>query len=359
MRRGITRSVLVLVLAGTTGVCIPRAVSAQALHTGDTASVEVLGLKRWTVSMLGDSVRRRAAGASLASSASATILRDVLGFPDAAATEFYWQDDDGAMRGPVFVISVVEPQDSMRVRWTTIGNGPAPDASWPRIMAAVTDSAGSVDDIGLGTAVAAYGRARRLGIDSAFTEMVAADPAGAFRSAAVWRVLRQLGGPAHRSRALATLRTHPDAAQRIAALGVLQNFTASDPAWHALVRALRDPDPYVRGVAIQTLSALAYSEPRRVDWTLAAADLRLLLGGTNQPAFLRLLGVLEQTQVHPALAAELLAGNADLLLAHAGSEVHMVRRAATALLGRLSGRPDAGLEGWRRWAMELRAKRPQ
>lgn len=358
MTHAAMRLVQFLVAFGCAGLtALPAA--AQLVQGRDTASAELLGLSRWTRAMLEDSLRVRAPGVALASVASARILREVLRFADAEATEFYWQDDEGAVRGPVFVISVVEPQDSARVQLRALPATRPEEAAWPSISAAISDSSGRVDDIALGVAVASYTEVRAVGLDSGFALMVQGDAAGAFRSAPVWRELVRHVSPASLQRARATLASHADPAQRIAALGVLQNFPREDAAWHAIVGALRDPHPYVRGVAVQVLSALAYRHARQVDWRASAGDLRLLLGGTNLPAFIRLVGALQRTGVGPSLAPALLAGgNAELLLAHAGSSVHMVRQSARSLLGMLGGRPDATVEEWRGWALTLRLPRP-
>src|SRR5687768_11083939 len=87
---------------------------AQNVITLPGKTVEVLGLKRWTIAMIQDSMAKYAPGESLTSHACAAVLRYKLGFADAAATTYVgWPRGDTIQR---IVVSVVEPQDSSRVR---------------------------------------------------------------------------------------------------------------------------------------------------------------------------------------------------------------------------------------------------
>jgi hypothetical protein len=53
-----------------------------------SGSLEIIGLRRWTVPMLEDSLRRIRPDVALGDAACAAILRDSLGFPDAAVLRF-------------------------------------------------------------------------------------------------------------------------------------------------------------------------------------------------------------------------------------------------------------------------------
>jgi hypothetical protein len=75
-------------------------------------SIEVVGLQRWTIAMMQDSLAKYAPGTTLDSHACAAALRYQLGFADAAATS-YELPGDSLER---VVVIVVEPQDSARVR---------------------------------------------------------------------------------------------------------------------------------------------------------------------------------------------------------------------------------------------------
>ena len=86
---------------------------AQAVLETPSATVEVLGLKRWTVQMLQDSLAARAPGTSLTSHACAAVLRAKLGFADAAVVHF----GSGGRAKKYVAITVIEPQDLARVRY--------------------------------------------------------------------------------------------------------------------------------------------------------------------------------------------------------------------------------------------------
>jgi len=75
-------------------------------------TVEVIGLRRWTLAMVQDSMAKYAPGESLASHACAAVLRYQLHFAEASAMTFLGMSGDSIER---VVVSVVEPQDSARV----------------------------------------------------------------------------------------------------------------------------------------------------------------------------------------------------------------------------------------------------
>ena len=80
---------LVLVAAGAP----LRAQTRAELPLRDGRVVEVLGLRRWTLAMLQDSLARYAPGERLERHSCAAALRYRLGFADAAATEVFGSPD--------------------------------------------------------------------------------------------------------------------------------------------------------------------------------------------------------------------------------------------------------------------------
>src|ERR1051325_440076 len=97
-------------------------------------TIEVLGLNRWTIQMIQDSMTKYAPGESLASHACAAVLRYQLGFADASSTTYM-----GFIRGdtiPRVVIALVEPQDSARVQYRDIPmDTTKPYAPWKTAIA--------------------------------------------------------------------------------------------------------------------------------------------------------------------------------------------------------------------------------
>jgi hypothetical protein len=87
--------------------------------------VEVIGLKRWTVEELAEAFRQHAPERSLFSSACKVILRDSLGFPDAAVVRRRVTSESGKQSDRV-TITVVEPADAARIQFR-----PAPPQALP------------------------------------------------------------------------------------------------------------------------------------------------------------------------------------------------------------------------------------
>ena len=66
----------------------PAALPAQARYDAPKARVEVMGLKRWTLPMLRDSIRHYVPGQDLHDAACMVTLREKLGFADALVTTY-------------------------------------------------------------------------------------------------------------------------------------------------------------------------------------------------------------------------------------------------------------------------------
>ena len=301
--------------------------------------VELIGLRRWTVPMIQDSLRRYAPNDSLLSHACAAVLRDKLHFADASVAVYPAEG-----QGKTYIaVTVVEPQDSARVRYRAVPRDSAPDAPGyapvRRVVAADTP-----------TYQRLLRRADLLRSDRplapADSELRPALPVRAFA-----RAHRR---PADRDRALRVLAADGNARNRAAALVVLGNFAGEDRAWWALADALRDPAPIVSVTAQQLLAGLVQSAPRPVDWRPAAESLRALLDGTNLFAHNAVMEVLAATAVAPDLAPALLCGGGDIAVAKLGSGGLAERRAARRFLTRLAGR-DLGADpaAWRAWAAAL------
>ena len=255
--------VLAAVLLLATADCL----HAQAVLDTEEALVEVRGLKRWTIPMIVDSLARYAPKDKLTSHACAAVLRQKLGFADAAVV-VYPRGFEGRARAEYF-ITVVEPQDSSRVRYLAVPTA-APTAvpAWQRLATLMREDfetyQGALRDPAVSMARTLSDSARR----------------GAPRAAAFHDALRGAlgdGRPAMHQAALTTLRGARDAEQRALAATVLVGWPQRDATWLALADALRDPSPLVRTVASQSLRALHTGAPRRVDWRPATATLQALL----------------------------------------------------------------------------------
>jgi hypothetical protein len=322
--------------------------SAQTAYDGKHARVEVLGLHRWTLRMLQDSVANYVPGASLESAACMMILRDSLHFADALVNnvDMSSRSDEGPKQ--YLIIKVVEPADRARVSWARApGNAFSslrPD--YAHVLLPVTDSTGGVWMGRLEYPLQFYAR------DSADRARVLADPRARTDAQRLFAFLDAHRSEGDRSMAMQVLRTDGFAYNRAVAAMVLVNFADRDSTWWALTDALRDPHEAVRTAAATVLANVA---PHRIDWRPAAPTLARLLGGTNLPAMGTVFRMLVSTQVDPSLAKPLLRGDGAWLLAHLRAEYPGAKAEAHALLVQLAGGKDLGWSdaAWRRWIRAL------
>jgi hypothetical protein len=89
--------------------------SPAELHLADGRIVEVIGLRRWPIQMIQDSLARYSPTDSLQSHACAAALRYKRHFTDASAS--YYSPKPGELR---IVVTVREPQDSLLVKYRRV-----------------------------------------------------------------------------------------------------------------------------------------------------------------------------------------------------------------------------------------------
>ncbi len=323
---------------------VPSMAHTQELLETPNTRVEVLGLKRWTVPMIQDSLARYAPQDSLTSHACAAILRMKLKFPDAAASYF---GQDGAGR-ELIVVAVVEPQDSALVRYRT----PAPD-SLPDIAqyaAAIAVFQNHNQDF------------QHLIQDPSFLAAHSA-PGAADAPRNLLEPVRRLLVSEHsvggQRRAVKVLARDRNPHNRVMALVVLSGFPKSNTTWLTLADELRDPDGMVSATASQLLTTLARYAPRTVDWSPALDGLEAVMAGTNLFAQLPLIEVLTRTKVAPSLAPPLLRAGAPLLLARLRASPQAGRDLARGLLEQLSGEHyGQNLAAWTQWVASVQRAGP-
>ncbi len=336
-------------LAGLLTAGVGKSVGAQVAYDAPGTRVEVLGLHRWTLGALQDSVRRRVPGQSLSDAACMVTLRDSLHFAD-ALVEDHTYSTPGEPTRRYLIIKVIEPQDSAWVHWR-----PAPRdsftvlrPSYAALVLPVTDSRGRLWMGRLLGPLQLYNR------DSAVRADVIGSRSEAARADAerLWTFLDAHRAEADRRTALAALRNDGPYANRVVAAAVLANFAEQDSTWWALAEALRDGNEAVRTTALVVVRGLS---ARPVNWAPAAPTLRALLGGTNVGATQKIMELLERTQVSAALARPLLHQNGSWVLTHLRAEYPGASVAAHALLVRLNGGHDLGRSdaAWARWLATL------
>lgn len=323
----------------------PFTITHYATNDGD---VVVMGLRRWSLRQLTDSLQRRRPGLELHDAACMAVLRQDLRFPDALVEEQSFQaTPDGPMKRYV-VVKLVEREDSARVEWDHARRDSArvlvPDYA-PALLAA-TDTLGRLWIGNLLWPLQFYGDSARMAWAASRPPAARAADARRF-----WEFLYARRDEANRRRAMAVLRGDANYANRFMAIAVLANFADRDSSWYALVGALRDGHEAVRSAAQLVLPTLS---PRPVDWRPAAPTLRALLAGTNVSATEMVMELLVKTQVSSDLRTDLLKGNGEWVLLHLASPVPGAAEAAHRLLVALSGR-DLGKAPtpWRRWIAGL------
>jgi hypothetical protein len=331
----------------TAAAVLPAAGAAQVVVETERGPLEVIGLHRWTYQQLEDSLALR--GESLRSHACAAVLQGQLGFPS-AAVHVYTASPSAP---PLFVVTIVEPDDSARATRRTI-DGPAGAPVWSGIRAAASDSVRFRPDM-LMNSLQFTGMLRELGRDS--LEALLIPLLGAERIEAaipIIEAVQQRSAADDLAAALLILAADANVDNRMLASAVLSNFPASDAAWYALVGGLRDPSDRVAGAARSALNIMRETGARPIDWSPAIDDLVPLLAGAYVWAYSDLLSTLVATEIDPALAPALLAGSSHLLLSHARAQFDRAREPAAAFLGRMSGAPGAGADVWGAWAASLR-----
>lgn len=327
---------LVLAAAVTTPPATAASQRANELRLADGRVVEVIGLKRWTIAMIQDSLARYAPGDSLQSDACAAILRYKLHFADAAVGIFI----DGPTQ-PRVVVTVREPQDSARVKYRAL---PLDTAGGRAAWAPASDLMRRVPAL---FEMAARGlflggpRNPRPRFRNS-TDSVAA--------AGVADFLRAHTSDQDRRDALAALDTSPKLYDRIVAALILANFTGRDDTWYALVDALRESDGATKDYATNVLQTAATRTHRAIDWRPQYAAIHAILDGTSLFVVPDVMDILTQTGVGPADAAPLLKGGADILLAYLQGDTPYLAHRSHDLLVKLRG-SDLGMnvEPWREW----------
>ncbi len=304
-------------------------------------SLEVVGLRRWSMEMLNDSLNAHAPGMSLFDHGCAATLRYELGFAEAAS--FIVQNPSGR-RGRLSIVLLIEPQDSALVRHRelprdTVGS----TAPWHHLVDLSRSDRSLLRDVALTVA--------RSGADlgSDVPEVRRAQIAAARPLFARYRGSEDL------ELATRILTSSPHLHDRMAAVAVLSGFPDEDAAWHALTGAMLESDGPVRSFASSVLATFAHFQPREVDWSPAHDSVRDLLNGGSLFQLPYFVNVLLSSGVTAEDAVPMLRGGGHGLLMLARLEYGPMREPAMRLLRALAptdvGGDDA--DAWERWIGRL------
>lgn len=320
-----------------------RTARSQAILEVPGKRIEVVGLRRWTIPMMQDSLRKYASGVTLDSRACAAALRYKLGFADASASYYGVLPNDSVQS---IVLSVIEPQDSALVRFRpTPMDTTRPRSEWAPVVSLVGSKQGAL-------LFAIHETVSRQAGQPAPEVPARVDTVAL---ATMRRFLAAHQRPRDLRTALTVLRTDPNFRNRTVAAALLVNFLDDDRALNALVDALRESDGPVKAVAAQLLYDFAEQKPRVIDWQAATPSIHAILNGTSVVVDRQLMDLFVATGAGPKHASAFLEDGGDRLLLYLDARHPWPRQSATALLKALSGvdrGPDAA--AWRAWIATLR-----
>lgn len=314
--------------------------------------LEFVGLRRWTSDSLWQAIYRSAPGQG--AHACAAVLKDRFGFADASVLAYPLGDS-----AIYWVVTVIEPEDSLRVRYRSTPvqaeptlRGWAPVARILRRGSSVLSIALQSYDLVVSGKVDSA-RAKALWLIELMHQRNRPDP-GVEEVQVVWDLLKAHSNAVEKERALRMLQSDGNDTNRACAAAMLINFSDDDAVWCALMDAQIDQSSFVQVTAAEVLEVLRSSSARTVDWSASAASIRLILNGTNLFAFAPAVATLNATGVSPALAGQLLKDNHDLVLAKVAALHEGERDQAKALLVGLSGE-DFGYDRrkWKSWINQL------
>ncbi len=322
------RSVLLPLILSLTA----PAVGVVQVVTYGQKVVEVIGLKKRTPADLQNALRQLDSTLTLESAACAVLLRDSLGFADAAATSVTFRDTSW------LVLTVVEPEDARLVQFRrpAADTGSTP-SSWNPLSAALESDPAAVSPLQdyrflVGTSDSAFGHIAPP------PSLALRDRVRARRSRPDWLAARTV------------ILQDASVQHRAAAALVLSNFPARDSTWYVLAEGLRTIPDVATSMTELVLTALARSDSFVVDWAPARTTLAALLGGTTLFAYPKLLEALVATRIDPVLGTELARVNPDLLLSHAGARNPLSRAAGQRFLRHISGQDfGADVQKWKDW----------
>jgi hypothetical protein len=296
---------------------------------------EVIGLRRWTLTQLQDSLA--AHDASLTSHTCAAVLRNTLGFPDVSVV--LYPAGEAGRPTKFFEIMVLEPQDSGRAQFL-----PMPADSLP-----VRDSWADLalpfqHNNNLWGFLMAYPEAlySRIPIDSLLKRSSDTEH---LRTAMASLPLAQLADTA-----LYTLETDHNPSNVFPALLILGSPESGTAGLAALARILRSPHNFISLSAAHLLHSRITAE-RGVNWTPLVPSIRAVLDGTNLFAVGPVIRILRQTHPPRPMSDKLVVGGGRVLLARLAAADSVIRTEAHELLQTLTGDslpPDPAL-----WATRL------
>jgi len=349
-------SLIALVLPSSSTSAQSMGKRTNIVMQGNSTTIEILGLRQWTIAMLNDSLRKYQ-GHDLTTQGAhgcAVTLRHDLRFPDAAVMGM-----ESKYGGEYWLITLVEPQDSNRVRPRRLANdttGGRPEwAEGRRLLRENSELFGLISRDVTGEALRKSPNSSR---ESPAAEQEPANDSGQApilryqRAVRRWLVARQNRDDF--GIALEILRNSPNQYDRQIALIVILPFLDDDRTWTALSQTLVESEGPIQRMGFSLFSSLLASGRRPKDMNAVLPALHAILDGASQFLMPRVMTLLLGMQLDTAHAAPLLKNGGQMLLAYAGASHRGARGPALELLATLSPRNyGRDVDRWKRWVESL------
>lgn len=315
----------------------------KAVIETSTGTIEILGLRTWTLDMLNDSLRAKVGFDfnSADAHACAAELRYKLGFADAAAIGFSNRETGRTNT----LVTLAEPQDSARIKY--------------RDLPYMDTTGGRPEWTSLREIIGQKPRVFQVALANAFSRsdtsrLPASMWADWWAIRATWAFLDSNRTAAAQKSAIESLAGDRNIRDRQAAIAILVNFGDDDATWVALSQAMLEREGSAKFTALLAMRTLVNAGKKPSDWSKIAPAVHAVLDGTSQFMMLDLLALLNKINPGPTMAKPFLKNGGSMLLGYASSDIARARETSLALLKSLRGKDlGADVKAWTKWVESL------
>jgi hypothetical protein len=302
---------------------------------GPQGPVEFIGLDHWKAAAVFDTIRVLTPDRPF--HACAVVMRNELGFADAAAMGFFT-----ATAGEIHTV-VVGIEDSAGVQYRETGKA---SVRIPAPLAALVQRG----EAGIGH-ITGPARSLHLVSENLDSARSMAERWGAAQESVEsdWIALRAANDPSLLVAIRAVVAEDSSWLKRSAAVAALANFPEHPSAWRVLIEAFRDQDARVTTTAQGVAEAFLEGESVVVEWADSEASISAVFGGTNPFAFALTLRMLTATKIDEGLGSRIARTYPRLLLGYARAQQPDLRSAAHTFLRHVSGLDHSDPQEWARW----------
>ncbi len=307
---------------------------SQTLKISGT-TVEVIGLKKWNLKMLQDSLKKH--DISLTSGMCAATMRYSLGFADAAVI---------GIKSEYRLVTLTEPQDSSHIRYRPMPFDTTPGrAEWSEM-----EHLAKVFPEQFVLAVAKYPAYK----DSAISALPPDLRKDSTAIRKLWNFIRAHNTPSDEKAAIMALKSASQVADRRTAMAIAMNFPESDSVWAAVASGMIETDGPIKLLAADAIRGFIAAGHRPSSWEAIAPTVSAILNGTSQFMIFEAMDLVESIKPDSVLSKSLLKDGGSLLLAYASLQRPRYRERALTTLRTLSGKDfGADVSKWQAWVASL------